>query len=238
MMNKLYFLLILFFTAFYSVKAQNNYNALIHKGNKAYNSKDYEAAGSKFLDAAKLKSKDFAAHYNLGNSFYKRKMYKEALAEYNKAQALAKTKSDRMAALYNMGNANMQEKNHEKAAEYYKKALKQDPYNDAARKNFEIAMLKDKQKKQKESKGGGGNKGKNPQEPKDNNGKSPQSGGQDKQQQGSGEGNDPNKSENSNLPKDLERQILKNAEDKERETARRILNKNGYSVPQSNEKDW
>ena len=70
------------------------------------------------------------------------------MAEYKKAEANAKTKQDKMAAHYNLGNAYMQSGNPAKAAEYYKKALKNDPYNEKVRKNYEIAKLKDKENQQ------------------------------------------------------------------------------------------
>ncbi len=40
------------------------------------------------------------------------------------------------------------------------------------------------------------------------------------------------------MPKNLEKAILDKINEKEKETARRILNKNSYSMPESNEKDW
>ena len=40
------------------------------------------------------------------------------------------------------------------------------------------------------------------------------------------------------MPKELENAILNKIGDKEKETAKRILNKDSYSMPQSNEKDW
>ena len=43
----------------------------------------------------------------------------------------------------------MQQNNHEEAAKYYKEALKLSPADSALRKNYEITMLKDKEKKQK-----------------------------------------------------------------------------------------
>lgn len=246
MMRKLYILFILtFFSLPVCVQAQQNYNSLIYKGNKEFNAKNYESATSKYLDAAKLKPNDFTSHYNLGNAFYKRKMYDEAKAEFEKASKFAKTKDDKMAALYNLGNSHMQTKNHEKAAEFYKQALKQDPYSEQARKNYQIAMLKDNEMQNQGGKGGGGNgkDGKNQQQENDQNGKNQQQGGQGDQQKGQGnQGNqpDPNKNDSraGNMPKDLEDAILKRTQDKERETARKILNKNSYSVPQSNEKDW
>lgn len=238
-------ILLIFCTVFFS--AQKSYNTLIFEGNKDFDKKNYESSSSKYMEAIKVNEKDFTAHYNLGNSLYKRKMFAEATAEYEKAEKLATTIPDKAAALYNLGNAHMQTNNSKKAAEFYKQALKQDPYNETIRKNYEIAMLKEKEKqeenKQKNNSGGGGGNDKNQDKNQgDEKGDTPQSqSGQGQQNKGEGEGDDPNKNKNDNsgkLPKDLENSILNRVENKERETAKRILNKNSYSMPQSNEKDW
>ena len=238
-------ILLIFCTVFFS--AQKSYNTLVFEGNKDLDKKNYESSSSKYMEAIKVNEKDFTAHYNLGNSLYKRKMFAEATAEYEKAEKLATTIPDKAAALYNLGNAHMQTNNSKKAAEFYKQALKQDPYNETIRKNYEIAMLKEKEKqeenKQKNNSGGGGGNDKNQDKNQgDEKGDTPQSqSGQGQQNKGEGEGDDPNKNKNDNsgkLPKDLENSILNRVENKERETAKRILNKNSYSMPQSNEKDW
>ena len=139
----------------------------------------------------------------------------------------------------------MQTNDSKKAAELYKKALKQDPRNEAIRKNYEIAMLKEKEKeseknKQNNSNGGGGNEEKDEQDKNkgQEQGNSPnnQPGNGEKKE---GEENDPTKNgDDGKMPGDLEKSILDRVENKERETAKRILNKNSYSMPQSNEKDW
>ncbi|WP_332018451.1 tetratricopeptide repeat protein [Kaistella sp.] len=238
-------ILLIFCTVFFS--AQKSYNTLVFEGNKDFDKKNYESSSSKYMEAIKVNEKDFTAHYNLGNSLYKRKMFAEATAEYEKAEKLATTIPDKAAALYNLGNSHMQTNNSKKAAEFYKQALKQDPYNETIRKNYEIAMLKEKEKqeenKQKNNSGGGGGNDKNQDKNQgDEKGDTPQSqSGQGQQNKGEGEGDDPNKNKNDNsgtLPKDLENSILNRVENKERETAKRILNKNSYSMPQSNEKDW
>ena len=199
------------------------------------------------MEAAKINDKDFTAHYNLGNSFYKRKMYEEAKAEFKKAEQNATNTPDRAAAIYNLGNSHIQTNDSKTAAELYKKALKQDPYNEAIRKNYEIAMMKEKekedQKKQQGKSGGGGGNDKDKDQNKgDEKGKTPENqSGSGQKNKGEGDGNDPNKSKGENegkMPKDLENSILNRVENKERETAKRILNKNSYSMPQSNEKDW
>ena len=247
MNRNLFFLasIFIFISSFFS--AQENYNTLVYEGNKAFDKKNYETSSSKYMEAVKLNEKDFTAHYNLGNSLYKRKMFAEATAEYEKAEKLAATIPDKAAALYNLGNVHMQTNNTKKAAELYKQALKQDPYNETIRKNYEIAMLKEKEKqeynKQNNNSGGGGGNDKDQDKNQgDQKGDTPQSqSGQGQQNKGEGEGDDPNKNINDNsgkMPKDLENSILNRVENKERETAKRILNKNSYSMPQSNEKDW
>jgi len=237
----------LFFLGSYTVLAQESYNRLLFEGNKNFSKKNYENSSEKFKEAAKLKKEDFAAHYNLGNSYYKRNMFEEAKSEYDKAQKSAKNSHDKMAALYNLGNAYMKSNQPEKAAEFYKQSLKWDPYNEKIRKNYEIAKLKEKQKQlqkdQKNNSGKGSGDGKNKDQNSDNkDGKNPKNGNGENQKSPDGTGdnsnNNPKKDNGNNMPKDLQDAILNRVSNKERETARRILNKDGYSMPESNEKDW
>lgn len=225
---------------------QKNYRTLVYEGNEKFNGKDYDGASVKYLEAIRTNGKDFTAHYNLGNALYKSKKYEEAKAEFETAQKLSQTLPDKAAALHNLGNTYMQMNQPDKAATFYRQSLKQNPYSETTRKNYEIAKLKDKenqQKKQQQNNSGKGGGGKDQQQNDDQKG-SPkdqkQDQGQGQQNQGKGQGNDPNqKQENDGkIPKDLENQILNKVSDKEKETARRILNKNSYSMPESNEKDW
>lgn len=230
-------------TSYFS--AQENYNILVHKGNQEFAKKNYESASSQFLNAIQINQNDFTAHYNLGNSLYKRKMFEEAKAEYAKADQLAVSLPDKAAALYNLGNVHMQSNDSKKAAEFYKQALKQDPYNETIRKNYEIAMLKEKEKEQqqnqKNNSGGGDGKDQDKSENKgQEKGNTPDNqSGSGQKNKGQGDEQDPNKNENDGkMPSDLEKSIMNRVENKEKETAKRILNKNSYSTPQSNEKDW
>lgn len=232
--------------------AQERYNSLMYEGNRYFNQKNYEHSSSKFIEAAKQNSKDFAAHYNLANALYKQKKYDEAKAEYNKALSLAKNNDDKSASLYNNGNALMQSQQFEKAAEFYKKALKIDPYNEEIRKNYGIAKMKiksknnQKQDKQKDNKDQSQEKEKNQKgESKDDKNSQQQGkqedGTQGNQNQGKGEGQNQkprNNNDRSKMPKSQYDAIMNKIEGKEQETARKILNKNSFSVPQSNEKDW
>ncbi|MFP3597378.1 tetratricopeptide repeat protein [Chryseobacterium sp. SIMBA_029] len=226
---------------------QENYRTLVHEGNQKFDGKNYDGASSKYMEAIKTNEKDFTAHYNLGNALYKNKKYEEAKAEFDKAQKLSQTLPDKTAALHNLGNTYMQMNQPEKAADYYKQALKQNPYNEATRKNYEIAKLKEKEKQQQKSdkqnnsgKGGGGND-QNKDDQKGDKKDQKQDQGNGQQNEGkSDQGNTPkpNQNEEGKMPKNLENAILDKVNEKEKETARRILNKNSYSMPESNEKDW
>lgn len=223
---------------------QKNYRTLVYEGNEKFNGKDYDGASVKYLEAIRTNSKDFTAHYNLGNALYKSKKYEEAKAEFETAQKLSQTIPDKAAALHNLGNTYMQMNKPEKAVEFYRQSLKQNPYSEVTRKNYEIAKLKDKenqQKKQQQNNSGKGGGGKDQQQNDDQKGKDQkQDQGQGQQNKVDGQGNDPNRNQNNEgkIPKGLENQILNKVSDKEKETARRILNKNSYSMPESNEKDW
>jgi len=237
------FILVFIFPS--SLWGQKSYRTLVYEGNQKFNGKDYDGASSKYMEAIKSNEKDFTAHYNLGNALYKSKKYEEAKAEFEKAQNLSQTLPDKAAALHNLGNTYMQMNQPEKAADYYKQSLKQDPYNEATRKNFEIAKLKEKenqQKKNQEDKSGKGGGGEDQQKNKDQEG-DPKDPSQDQGNGQKNKGDDPNnpdsnKNNQGKMPKDLENAILNKVSEKEKETAKRILNKDSYSMPESNEKDW
>ncbi|MFB9120768.1 tetratricopeptide repeat protein [Bergeyella porcorum] len=241
MVKRIHIAYIFILFGFFWSNAQERYAALIHKGNQQYEKGNFERSVSHFMDAATKNPKDFVAHYNLGNALYKQKKYEEAASEYEKAAQLASTKEHKVAALYNQGNVYMQTQNANKAAQLYKQALKQDPYNETIRKNYEIAKLKEKenqQQNQDDNKGGKG--GDNQDQQKEQNNPKQGNGGQQKHNEGKGDEQEQNSPapQQKGMPKDEQEALLNRIEGKEQETARKILNKNSYSMPRSNEKDW
>lgn len=222
---------------------QENYRTLVFEGNQKFKGNDFDGASSKFMEAIKSNAKDFTAHYNLGNALYKKQKYQEAKEEYSKAEKLSRTLPDKAAVLHNLGNTMMQMNEAEKAADYYKQSLKQDPYNEATRKNYEIAKLKLKEqqrnsgdKNNSQGKSGEGEdrnkgeKGDSKDKKKDKGNGPQQSKGEDQKPKGNGN--------QGKLPKDLQKAILDSIDGREKRTARRILNNKSYSPPASNEKDW
>lgn len=263
MLRKFFVHISLFFLGLIAVKAQESLNTLIFRGNRSFDKQKYGEATSTFSEAVKKNEKDFGAHYNLGNSLYKIKKYDEAIAEYQKAQKNTNNKDEKAASYYNEGNAHLQNGDGEKAVNAYKNALKFDPDNEAILKNLQIAKKKQKQKdnkqnQQNQQQNQQNNQDKNQdnnqnqqgdqnQENKNNNTKNQPNGNIGDQNKGKGNQgaekqnqksepqnpNDPNK-----IPKDLQKLILQRSANQERETAKKLLNKNGYYSPESNTKDW
>ncbi len=248
MYTKSFFLtLCLVFGTCITVAAQKSYNALMHEGNELFDAKKYDQAAAKYAEATKANEKDFAAHYNLGNALYKSQKYEEAKAEYEKASALSGSLLDKAASLHNLGNSYMKMNQPEKAAEFYKQSLKQDPYSEPTRKNYEIAKLKEQENQQhnqnqQNDQGGGGNDkkedGNQGEQKSEQQNKQQQGGSGEKEQQGQSPEDSDNNDRQRSMPKGMEDAILNRASEKERETARRILNNENYSMPESNEKDW
>ena len=263
MLRKFFVHISLFFLGLIAVKAQESLNTLIFRGNRSFDKQKYGEATSTFSEAVKKNEKDFGAHYNLGNSLYKIKKYDEAIAEYQKAQKITNNKDEKAASYYNEGNAHLQNGDGEKAVNAYKNALKFDPDNEAILKNLQIAKKKQKQKdnkqnQQNQQQNQQNNQNKNQdnnqnqqgdqnQENKNNNTKNQPNGNIGDQNKGKGnqgaekqnqknEPQDPN--EPNKIPKDLQKLILQRSANQERETAKKLLNKNGYYSPESNTKDW
>lgn len=263
MLRKFFVHISLFFLGLIAVKAQESLNTLIFRGNRSFDKQKYGEATSTFSEAVKKNEKDFGAHYNLGNSLYKIKKYDEAIAEYQKAQKNTNNKDEKAASYYNEGNAHLQNGDAEKAVNAYKNALKFDPDNEAILKNLQIAKKKQKQKdnkqnQQNQQQNQQNNQNKNQdnnqnqqgdqnQENKNNNTKNQPNGNIGDQNKGKGnqgaeKQNQKNEPQNPNdpnkIPKDLQKLILQRSANQERETAKKLLNKNGYYSPESNTKDW
>lgn len=263
MLRKFFVHISLFFLGLIAVKAQESLNTLIFRGNRSFDKQKYGEATSTFSEAVKKNEKDFGAHYNLGNSLYKIKKYDEAIAEYQKAQKNTNNKDEKAASYYNEGNAHLQNGDGEKAVNAYKNALKYDPDNEAILKNLQIAKKKQKQKDNKQNQQNQQqnqqyNQNKNQdnhqnqqgdqnQENKNNNTKNQPNGNIGDQNKGKGnqgaekqnQKNEPqNPKDQNKIPKDLQKLILQRSANQERETAKKLLNKNGYYSPESNTKDW
>jgi Ca-activated chloride channel homolog len=89
--------------------------------------------------------------YNLGNALYTAGQFSDAEAAYGASAAKADSGLTQ-AMRYNLGNTLFRQEKYAEAAEAYKKVLRQDPKDDAARWNLELALKKAAQKKEQEKK--------------------------------------------------------------------------------------
>lgn len=196
------------------VLGQDNNRISVYQGNKDFKNQNFDEASTHYLRAIEKDKKDFKAHYNLGNTLYKKKMYNDAIATYKKALENAKNSEEKSSVLYNIGNAQFQNKNVEDAIKSYKEALKIIPDNEEILRNLRIA------KKQHEQQ--------NKQEPQKDKSDSPT---EEKKQ--NNPQNEPKKERN-----EQEEALIKRIEEKEKQTARRVMQNNGYTSSPSNAKDW
>lgn len=227
-MAKNFIFILIFFTGglFFG---QGNSKISIYKGNQSFKNENFDDASSHYLKAIEKNNTDFRAYYNLGNTLYKKKMYADAVSQYQKALKNAQNKDEQKSALYNLGNAQFQNKDLKSAIDSYQKALKLDPNNADILKNLRIAKKQENQKKQPQSQ----NKDKEKDQNEDQN---QQENNQEKEKQENK--NKKPQPQNKKERSEEEENLLKQIEEREQHTARRALNNKGYTQPQSNKKDW
>jgi len=111
----------------------------LDKANKAFNKGDFKSASDNY---SKVNSDE--ARYDLANSLYKQKKYKEALSTYKSIS----NKDLEFAKLHNIGNCQAQLKQNDEAIKSYQDALK---IKDDKDTKFNLELLK-KQKKKEDKK--------------------------------------------------------------------------------------
>ena len=222
------------------VSAQVSSDVHTHRGNQSFEKGNFDDASYHYLKTLQGKSEDFRAQYNLGNTLYKKNQYSDAVSTYQKALKNAKTKEQKTAALYNLGNAYYKNKQQKEAIDSYKQALKLDPNNQTILKNLQIALQKKDSKEQdqqqsQQQQNNEQNKGEK-ENPMDM--YAPENDKLKKEQQEGQQQEENSNKEEPNQPKELEKELLRYIEERERHTAKRALGKQGYAQPQSNRKDW
>lgn len=221
------------------VSAQVSSDVHTHRGNQSFEKGDFDDASYHYLKTLEDKSDDFRAQYNLGNTLYKKNQYSDAVSTYQKALKNAKTKEQKTAALYNLGNAYYKNKQQKEAVDSYKQALKLDPNNQTILKNLQIALQKKDSKQQQQEQDQ--QQSQQQQNNEQNKGEkenpmdmyAPENDKLKKEQQ-----EENSNKEEPNQPKELEKELLRYIEERERHTAKRALGKQGYAQTQSNRKDW
>ncbi|MBA6151736.1 tetratricopeptide repeat protein [Gelidibacter maritimus] len=142
-------LLIVFFTCFAfsqnkenekeQLLAERKSNDLVYEANALMDDNNFISAEKEYRKAISKQPSSVAGTYNLGNSYYKKGNYEEALYRQQQAAKNATEKSQKHKAFHNIGNILMQNKQCKEAVEAYKSALRNDPTDDETRYNLGLA---------------------------------------------------------------------------------------------------
>ncbi|WP_456437942.1 tetratricopeptide repeat protein [Psychroserpens sp.] len=114
-------------------------NDYVYEGNELVGSEDYISAEMEYRKAISEQPTNVAGTYNLGNSYYEKGHYDEALFRHTQAAENAISKEEKHKAYHNIGNILMQNKMCKEAVVAFKDALRNDPTDDETRYNFAIA---------------------------------------------------------------------------------------------------
>ncbi len=142
-------LLVLLFTSFAfsqndekekeQLLASKKSNDLVYEANVLMDNDDFISAEKEYRKAISKQPASVAGTYNLGNSYYKKGNYEEALYRQQQAAKNATDKSEKHKAFHNIGNILMKNKQCKEAVEAYKNALRNDPTDDETRYNLGLA---------------------------------------------------------------------------------------------------
>lgn len=130
--------------------AQKKANNYVYEANTLVNEEDFVSAEMAYRKAISEQPTNVAGVYNLGNSYYKKGNYEEALYRHQQAVKSATSKAEKHKAYHNIGNILMQNKKCKEAVEAYKNALRNDPTDDETRYNLGLAKDCAKQQKDKQ----------------------------------------------------------------------------------------
>ena len=220
-----------------SISLQREARKLVREGNVLYNQNKYTDASVAYKKALEKNSSYKKATYNLGNSLYQEKNFKEAIPQYNITVENAKNAFEKAEGYHNIGNAMLQEKNYKGAVDAFKNALRSNPNDDETRYNLAVAqkLLEDEENKDKDKnkdKKEGDDKDK--KDPKKNDDK-----GDDKKKQ------DPKKNEKKEQkpqpgkmsPQQI-KQLLESLKNEEKKTQKKLNAKKAKGSKVKQEKDW
>ena len=125
-------------------------------GNQLLVDGQYEEALTAYREGLAKAPEDPELHINAGAALYRLTRSREAAEEFRRGQALASDPAVRRAALYNEGTALLEAGDAAGAAARLRQVLLEDPEDDSARRNLEIALARQENQPQNEEKKSGG----------------------------------------------------------------------------------
>ena len=119
-----------------SLKKSNDY---VYEGNNLLNEDDYVSAEMEYRKAISENPNSIAGAYNLGNAYYGKGNFDEAVFRLQEAAKTATSKPEKHKAFHNIGTVLMKGKKCKEAVEAFKSALRNNPADDETRYNLGLA---------------------------------------------------------------------------------------------------
>lgn len=123
-------------------------NTYVYEANELIANDDFVSAEMEYRKAISEQPTSVAGVYNLGNSYYQKGNFEEALYRHQQAAEATTSKSEKHKAFHNIGNILMKNKKCKEAVEAFKNALRNDPTDDETRYNLGLAKQCAEQQKQ------------------------------------------------------------------------------------------
>lgn len=122
----------------------------VKDGNKLYQKGKFSDAEAAYRQALSKDPTSGVSHFNLGDAHFRQDRHEESARAFGNSAMNFEPGSDRSAGYYNMGNALFKANKFEEAIEAYKRALRNDPDNEDARHNLEVARRKRQEQQQQQ----------------------------------------------------------------------------------------
>lgn len=120
------------------------------KANEAFRNGDYETAVQLYRSAISQQPDDARLYYNLGTALSKLGRGEEAMEAYAQFRDRTDDPRERAMADYNAGTMLSENEMYEEAAQFFRNALIQNPDDDDARHNYEMALRRQQQQEQEQ----------------------------------------------------------------------------------------
>ncbi len=199
-------------------------NGYVYEGNGLINEDNFVSGEMAYRQAISNQPNTIAGIYNLGNAYYKKGNFEEALYRHEQAAKATTSKSEKHKAYHNIGNILMQNKKCKEAVEAFKNALRNDPTDDETRYNLGLAKVcaeeqKDQQDENKDDENKDENK--DDQDKKENEDKKDKEGDENEDKKDKGDEEDKKEGEDEKddkgKPKDEKEDKGKGEDDKKKE---------------------
>ena len=151
-------LILLFLSISLSAAAQTADWKLMHRGNRAFEAKQYDKAEQLYLQAIKQNPNNTRAHFNLGDTYLAKRDGKAAIKQFQAVAQAEKNKQLKAMAYHNMGvinqaaaleaNGAQKQQYLQEAIEHYKASLRNNPQSDRTRYNLALCQRPQQQPRQ------------------------------------------------------------------------------------------